>query len=77
MLTHYNIVSNTSQISVKGFFAPEADDIFLAVLPWFHIFGMVTILYVGLRFGVKVASMTRFDPKVFLETIQKYKVLEH
>lgn len=77
MLTHYNIISNTSQVSVEGFLAPKSDDVFLALLPWFHIYGMVTILFIGLRYGVKVASMGRFDPKVFLETIQKYKVLDN
>lgn len=75
MLTHYNIVSNVSQAAVKPFFAVDENDVLLALLPWFHIYGMVTILFVGLRFGSKIISMTRFDPKVFLETIQKHKVI--
>lgn len=74
MLTHYNIISNVNQASMKPFFNVANDDIILALLPWFHIYGMVTILFVGIRFGAKVISMARFEPVAFLETIQKYKV---
>ncbi|RDD39445.1 4-coumarate--CoA ligase 1 [Trichoplax sp. H2] len=74
MLTHYNIVSNLSQATVKGFFYVNEDDVMLALLPWFHIYGMVTILFAGLRSGTKIVSMARFEPKVFLETIQNYKI---
>ncbi|EDV24420.1 uncharacterized protein TRIADDRAFT_56201 [Trichoplax adhaerens] len=74
MLTHYNIVSNLSQATVKGFFYVNEDDVMLALLPWFHIYGMVTILFAGLRSGTKIVSMARFEPKIFLETIQNYKI---
>ncbi|RDD39450.1 4-coumarate--CoA ligase 1 [Trichoplax sp. H2] len=74
MLTHHNIVSNVSQATIKGFFYVNTDDTILALLPWFHIYGMVTILFAGLRFGAKIISMARFEPKAFLETIQKHKI---
>ena len=75
MLTHYNIISNVSQASMKPFFNVDDNDVILALLPWFHIYGMVTILFVGIRFGAKVISMARFEPQAFLECIQKHKVL--
>ncbi|EDV24418.1 uncharacterized protein TRIADDRAFT_56199 [Trichoplax adhaerens] len=74
MLTHYNIISNVSQAAMKPFFNVDTDDVILALLPWFHIYGMVTILFVGIRYGSKVVSMSRFEPKAFLECIQKNKI---
>jgi len=45
----------------------------LALLPLFHIFGFATQM-TGLKFRGTVVHNPRFIPKLFLRTIQKYKI---
>jgi len=45
----------------------------LALLPLFHIFGFATQM-TGLKFRGTVVHNPRFQPKLFLRTIQKYKI---
>ena len=49
-------------------------DTIMAVLPYFHIYGMVVIMMFGLCQGATVVSMPRFDMREFLGIIQKYRV---
>lgn len=78
MLSHHNIVSNLCQIGsgATGGFSLDItpDDVVLAVLPFFHIYGMVVILNSGLRVGCTCVTMPKFDPADFLGFIQTYKV---
>ncbi|ROT80532.1 hypothetical protein C7M84_000768 [Penaeus vannamei] len=76
MLTHYNLVANLQQIthpslmSVRG----AVQDIFLGVLPFFHIYGMVPCMGLSLMTGSLTVTLPMFDPKLYVEAIQKYKV---
>ncbi len=75
MLTHHNLVANLCQIA--GFEAQERmgeDQIILAMLPFFHIYGMIVVMKLALAGGATVVSMPRFDMQEFLGLIQKYKV---
>jgi len=45
----------------------------MAVLPFFHIYGMVVIMMLGLAGGGTIVSMPRFDLAEFLGLVQKYK----
>jgi acyl-CoA synthetase (AMP-forming)/AMP-acid ligase II len=49
-------------------------DVTLAVLPFFHIYGMVVIMKLGLCQGGTIVTMPRFDFEEFLNTLQKYRV---
>ncbi|RDD38269.1 4-coumarate--CoA ligase 1 [Trichoplax sp. H2] len=74
MLTHYNLIANFAQLihpDVKVF---DSDAPVLALLPFFHIYGLVVILLAGLRVGVHLISYLRFEPEVFLQSIEKYKI---
>ena len=71
MLTHRNLVANIEQFSALGLVKPG--DVVLAVLPFFHIYGMVVIMSGALREGATVVTMPRFDLAEFLETIQRYR----
>ncbi len=71
MLTHRNVVANIEQFSGIGLVG--ADDVVLAVLPFFHIYGMVVVMSGALREGATVVTMPRFDLVEFLETIQRYR----
>lgn len=75
MTTHTNIIANILQYS-----ALEAEHLngehakMIAVVPVFHIMGLVLKAHVGLYMGVPVYMMTKFDFPQFLETIQKEKI---
>jgi acyl-CoA synthetase (AMP-forming)/AMP-acid ligase II len=50
------------------------DDVVIAVLPFFHIYGMTVLMNLGLRTGMKIVTMPRFDLEGFLGHIQEHKV---
>ncbi len=72
MLTHHNLVGNCVQID--GMEPVTQDDVIIAVLPYFHIYGMTVILNRGLANGATVVSMPRFDLEQFLRILQDYRV---
>lgn len=72
MLTHQNIVSQICQLEpIVGF---TAEDVSIAVLPFFHIYGMVGIMNLCLYMGCTLVTMPRFDMEQFLQLMQDYKV---
>jgi acyl-CoA synthetase (AMP-forming)/AMP-acid ligase II len=74
MLTHRNLVANLCQCEgMKNFEAFGERDVVIAVLPFFHIYGMVVIMMLGLAGGGTIVSMPRFDLAEFLGLVQKYK----
>lgn len=72
MLTHYNLVANISQMSVTEHIGEG--DVLLGVLPFFHIYGLVVILNMGLRQGATIVTMARFDLEHMLKAIAEYKI---
>ncbi|MYA33083.1 MAG: 4-coumarate--CoA ligase family protein [Gemmatimonadales bacterium] len=71
MLTHRNLVANIEQFSAVGLV--DADDVVLAVLPFFHIYGMVVVMSGALKAGATVVTLPRFDLEEFLGAIQQYR----
>ncbi|CAN5281446.1 4-coumarate--CoA ligase family protein [soil metagenome] len=65
MLSHRNLVANIAQ--VVGAADLSDDESFIAVLPFFHIYGMQVLMNSGLRAGVTIITMPRFDLVQFLE----------
>lgn len=72
MLTHYNLVANLCQMGAMGLVSEQ--DTTIAVLPFFHIYGLMVILGLGLYSGATIVSLPKFDLPQFLQTIQDYKV---
>jgi 4-coumarate--CoA ligase len=72
MLTHRNLVANVAQV-LAGADIRE-DEKFIAVLPFFHIYGMQVLMNTGLRAGVTVITMPRFDLAEFLRLHQDYGI---
>jgi acyl-CoA synthetase (AMP-forming)/AMP-acid ligase II len=72
VLTHRNLVANLQQISVMGNVA--SDTKILAVLPFFHIYGMTVMMNQGLHKRSTVVTMPRFDLQEFLRVISEYRV---
>jgi len=72
MLTHHNLVANLLQAAC-ALPVGEADTM-LGVLPFFHIYGMVVIMNLGLYHGATIVTMPRFDLEQCLATLQNYRV---
>jgi len=73
MLTHRNLVAQDAQIAVNEQVI-KPDDVVIAVLPFFHIYGMSVIMNHGLSQGATLVTMPRFDLPQFLELIQQHRV---
>ena len=51
----------------------DEDDAFVAVLPFFHIYGMQVLMNLGLRAGATIVTMPRFDLEQFLSLHQEHR----
>ncbi|HSF86947.1 MAG TPA: 4-coumarate--CoA ligase family protein [Acidimicrobiia bacterium] len=72
MLTHHNLAANLAQCEhVIGL---DEDEVILAVLPFFHIYGMQVLMNGVMRWGATAVTMPRFDLEEFLRLIQDHKV---
>jgi acyl-CoA synthetase (AMP-forming)/AMP-acid ligase II len=71
MLTHRNLVANVAQI--RPLHGIVADDVILAVLPFFHIYGMTVLLNAALHARARLVIMGSFDLEKFLGNIQDHK----
>ncbi|MBD5784696.1 AMP-binding protein [Cellulosimicrobium terreum] len=68
MLTHRNLVANVIQSSSSV--GLDAHDKVLAVLPFFHIYGMTVLLNLSLLHRATLVTMPRFDLTEFLRITQ-------
>ena len=72
MLTHRNLVANV--IQVVGPAELGEHDTIVAVLPFFHIYGMQILMNSGLSAGVTIVTMPRFDLEQFLQLHQDHGI---
>lgn len=72
MLTHANLIAQMEQVNNTGVF--QANDTIMAVLPFYHIYGMALILLLGMRNGGKIVTIPRFDLELFLGIMSKYEI---
>jgi len=74
MLTHRNLVANIEQ--TNAVLVNEPGQKALAVLPFFHIYGMQALMNSLLTDGVTVITLPRFDMVQVLSLIEKHRI-EH
>jgi len=74
MLTHRNLVANMCQCTFEQRWAEWQEDRSIAVLPFFHIYGLVVLMNLPLCSGATVVTMPRFDLREFLRVIQDYRI---
>lgn len=72
MLTHRNLVANVAQC--RALFEVRDDTRLLAVLPFFHIYGMTVLMNFGLYTGAAVVTLPRFDLETFLRSIHEHRI---
>jgi acyl-CoA synthetase (AMP-forming)/AMP-acid ligase II len=71
-LSHRNLVANIAQI--EDLIGAQPDDVIMAVLPFFHIYGMTVLLNLSLRRRSTLVTMPRFDLAEFLGAIARHRV---
>lgn len=72
-LTHQNIISNMEGIGQHLDFTSE--DTFLAVLPYFHVFGLTTALWVPFYYGMSIVThASPLEYKAIVGSIKKHQV---
>jgi long-chain acyl-CoA synthetase len=74
MLTHGNLRANIDQILAHPVRPEGTDEVALAVLPLFHVFGLNAVLGVVLSIGGSVVLVERFDPHSTLEDIVAHHI---
>lgn len=72
MLSHRNLVANVAQVVHAA--ELSGDENFIAVLPFFHIYGMTVLMNCGLRIGATIITMPRFDLEQFLSLHQEHGI---
>jgi acyl-CoA synthetase (AMP-forming)/AMP-acid ligase II len=72
MLTHRNLVANVAQ--TRPLIDLQPDERIIAVLPFFHIYGLTVLMNQGLAWGATVVTLPRFDLEDFLRTLQDQKI---
>ncbi|OIW15783.1 hypothetical protein TanjilG_04318 [Lupinus angustifolius] len=74
VLTHGNFIAASVMMGLDDELAGRMHDVFLCVLPMFHVFGLAVITYSQLQRGNCVVSLKRFEFELVLKTIEKYRV---
>ncbi|MFF0810814.1 4-coumarate--CoA ligase family protein [Streptomyces albogriseolus] len=72
MLTHRQIATNLVQLQPSITAGPG--DRVLAVLPFFHIYGLTALMNAPLRQGATVVVLPRFELETFLAAIQNHRI---
>ena len=72
MLSHTNLVANLMQSQASLQVRPG--EVVIGCLPFFHIYGMIVVMNLGLRNGATIVTMPRFDLEQFLDLIENHKV---
>lgn len=73
MLTHYNLVSNVQMAKAWISQAEQDKEVVLGVLPFFHVYGMTTVMNLSILDGSKMILLPKFDAGQVLKTIHKHK----
>ncbi|ARI76859.1 long-chain-fatty-acid--CoA ligase [Halobacillus mangrovi] len=73
MLTHYNLVVNTQMSKRWLYKSKDGKDIVLGVLPFFHVYGMTSVMNLSVMMGSKMILMPKFDAEEVLKVIEKQK----
>ncbi|MDH4264641.1 MAG: long-chain fatty acid--CoA ligase [Deltaproteobacteria bacterium] len=73
VLTHGNLVANTLQISSWVVRARPGKEVFLSVLPFFHVYGMAVAMNVPISLGSAMIILPRFEVRGALKAIKRFR----
>lgn len=73
ILTHRNLVANAVHNRAWLTVRNEGEERILAVIPFFHVYGMTTAMNLGVLIGAELILLPKFHTKEVLEFINKYR----
>lgn len=73
MLTHRNIVCNNLQMRRWYFDVRQGGETFIAVLPFFHVYGMAAAMSLPLSVGATIVIFPKFAARDILKAIKSYR----
>ena len=73
ILTHRNLVANAVHNRVWLTRGKEGEERILAVIPFFHVYGMTTAMNLGVLMGAELILLPKFHTREVLEFINKYR----
>ncbi|UTR15546.1 AMP-binding protein [Salipaludibacillus sp. LMS25] len=74
MLTHYNLVANTTQCIKWMYKLDHRNEVVLCALPFFHVYGMTVGMNYSVMARAKMVILPKFDATQTLQAIQSQKV---
>ncbi len=74
MLTHANLAANCRQVGALWPAGREGEERFLAVLPFFHVFAMTSVLNYGIALGAELVMLPRFELGAMLKAVRRRRV---
>jgi long-chain acyl-CoA synthetase len=73
VLTHRNLVANLLQAASWDPQLRPGHEVALAVLPFFHSYGMTSVLNFSMWMGATVVLVPRFEPKLVLDAVRRHR----
>jgi long-chain acyl-CoA synthetase len=73
VLTHRNLVVNAVQSRAWLTLRNEGESVILAVIPFFHVYGMTTAMNLGILIGAELLLLPKFHTGEVLKYIDKYR----
>ncbi|MBY0124020.1 long-chain-fatty-acid--CoA ligase [Bacillus sp. S/N-304-OC-R1] len=73
MLTHRNLVANASMCKAWLYKCKPGQEVVLGILPFFHVYGMTTVLILSVMEAHKMVLLPKFEVETTLKTIQKQR----
>jgi long-chain acyl-CoA synthetase len=73
VLTHRNLAANAVHNRAWLTIRKEGEERILAVIPFFHVYGMTTAMNLGVLMGAELILLPKFHTKEVLEFINKYR----
>ncbi len=74
MLSHRNLVSNAGQVRSHWGGGTPGQECVLAVLPFFHVFAMTSVLNYSVAMGAEIVMLPRFELAATLAAIKRRRV---
>ncbi|MDX1807173.1 MAG: AMP-binding protein [Paenisporosarcina sp.] len=73
MLSHKNLISNATMCNSWLYKSKKGEGTILGILPFFHVYGMTTVLILSVMLGNRMVLLPKFDVESALKTIDKQK----
>lgn len=73
MLTHRNLIANTLMCVHWMYRCDKGTESILGILPFFHVYGMTTVMNLAIMQAYKMILLPKFDVEETLKTIEKLR----